>query len=111
MNERLMAALEMIAPALANRPQLPAADSADSADRFLTVKEAAERYGLSESHIGKAHKDERLNIYHLPSVRGDRVSQAEMQTYVASISREQFIKPRTKKRPATKAKAAKGRSK
>lgn len=106
-NERMLVALEVIASALPKTPQLPAAGSAD---KFLTVKEAAEQFGLSESHVRKAHKEEKLNIYHLPSVRGDRVSENEVKTYIASMDLTEFIKPRTKKQPRAKAKAAKARS-
>jgi hypothetical protein len=100
-NERMLAVLEAVATALSKPPQLTAAVNAD---KFLTVKEAAEKFGLSESYIRKAHKEGQLNVYHLPSVRGDRVSEREIAAHIAGLNLEKFIKPRPK------AKAAKHRS-
>lgn len=78
-------------------------DNAANPDEFLSVKDAAIRRGLSERFLRKAGREGKLNIYHLPSVRGNRVSLRELDAYIASLDLSQFVKTYESKAKAAKA--------
>ena len=105
--EQLMEFTNRVIESLSERLLLPAnnrnGDNAASPDEFLSVKDAATRRGLSERFLRKAGREGKLNIYHLPSVRGDRVSLRELDAYIASLDLSQFLKTYEPKAKAAKA--------
>lgn len=54
-------------------------------DKLLTIRRAAQMFGLSITHIKTLTQSKTINLYKLPGVRGHRVKYSEIAAYIEQL--------------------------